>query len=210
MTPIDSMIFDMDGTLWDAVDTYCRVWDVVFERIGTRRAPVQRHELLGQMGRPLDDIFNVIAAGTDAPRDRFFELLPVVEDEVERAMGGNVYPGVRPTLEELRRRGIRLFMVSNCQPNGLDNFFYTTGLQPFFTDWRTFGGTGFDKDVNIAELARTYSLNRPVYVGDIQRDLDSTHAAGAEFVWAAYGFGTADRPDFTIHTFNQLLQLPIA
>ncbi len=23
----DSVIFDMDGTLWDAVDSYCRVWN---------------------------------------------------------------------------------------------------------------------------------------------------------------------------------------
>ena len=24
----DSLIFDMDGTLWDAVDSYCEIWNV--------------------------------------------------------------------------------------------------------------------------------------------------------------------------------------
>jgi phosphoglycolate phosphatase len=30
----DSLIFDMDGTLWDAVDTYAHSWNVVFSELG--------------------------------------------------------------------------------------------------------------------------------------------------------------------------------
>jgi phosphoglycolate phosphatase len=30
----DSLIFDMDGTLWDAVDTYAHSWNVVFTEMG--------------------------------------------------------------------------------------------------------------------------------------------------------------------------------
>ncbi len=30
----DSLIFDMDGTLWDAVDTYAHSWNVVFSEMG--------------------------------------------------------------------------------------------------------------------------------------------------------------------------------
>ena len=29
----DSLIFDMDGTLWDAVDTYAGSWNVVFKKL---------------------------------------------------------------------------------------------------------------------------------------------------------------------------------
>ena len=25
-TKTDALIFDMDGTLWDAVDSYCKIW----------------------------------------------------------------------------------------------------------------------------------------------------------------------------------------
>ena len=27
-------IFDMDGTLWDAVDTYAQIWNVTYQRMG--------------------------------------------------------------------------------------------------------------------------------------------------------------------------------
>ncbi len=30
----DSLIFDMDGTLWDAVDTYAGSWNLVFIELG--------------------------------------------------------------------------------------------------------------------------------------------------------------------------------
>ena len=30
----DGLIFDMDGTLWDAVDTYARIWNEVFLQAG--------------------------------------------------------------------------------------------------------------------------------------------------------------------------------
>ena len=34
MTQFDSLIFDMDGTLWDAVDSYVAVWDATFAEFG--------------------------------------------------------------------------------------------------------------------------------------------------------------------------------
>ena len=183
MKPIDSMIFDMDGTLWDAVDTYCRVWDSTFAALGIRREPVRYEELLAQMGKPLEDIFDAIAA-PDAPyRKEFFTLLPRIEVAIEPILGGKIYPGVRDALTVLHNRGIRLFMVSNCLESG------------------------HDKDINLCELRNVYKLERPVYVGDIQRDCDSTHKAGMEFVWASYGFGTCACPDFTIRRFDDLLKL---
>jgi len=209
MTPIDAMIFDMDGTLWDAVGTYCKVWDTIFAAIGVEREPVQYRQLLEQMGKPLDDIFDAIAGPDASYRKEFFDLLPDTENKLEPVYGGKLYPGVPETLAELKYRGVKLFMVSNCFENGLDNFYTFSGLGPMFTDRRTFGSTGCDKDINLLDLKRLYSLKRPVYVGDIQRDCDSTHKAGMEFVWAAYGFGHCSNPDFTIQQFDDLLKLDI-
>ncbi len=48
-------------------------------------------------------------------------------------LGGRLYPGVRETLEELSRNS-RLFMVSNCGPDGIRNFLKFTGLGEIMTD----------------------------------------------------------------------------
>ena len=31
---VDSLIFDMDGTLWDAMKSYAEVWNVAFRELG--------------------------------------------------------------------------------------------------------------------------------------------------------------------------------
>src|ERR1700758_928995 len=45
----DSLIFDMDGTLWDAVDTYAHSWNVVFEELAID-ITVDRDDLAKMVG----------------------------------------------------------------------------------------------------------------------------------------------------------------
>ncbi|MDO4319471.1 MAG: HAD family hydrolase [Bacteroidales bacterium] len=206
MQAVDALIFDMDGTLWDAIDSYCAVWNATAAYLGCRRR-VAYDNLLPLMGKPLDEIYDVLIGDAYADRNGFIGLLADNEQEMMPRLGGRLYPGVKETLTELHRRGLPLMMVSNCSQSGLDNFLDFTGLRRLICDYLTFGGTGCDKDVNLRRLVERYKLKRPVYVGDIQRDADSTHAAGMEFVWAAYGFGQVTDPDFKIDSFAQLLNV---
>lgn len=57
----DSLIFDMDGTLWDAVDSYVAVWNKTFESMGYS-VSVSRDDLLRYMGKPLGEIVESIAS----------------------------------------------------------------------------------------------------------------------------------------------------
>lgn len=207
--PIDSLIFDMDGTLWDAVPSYCKVWDVTARSMGIERPPVGYDELVALMGKPLAEIYEVIMGNYCSDADAFLARLYANEEQLMPRLGGKLYPGVKATIEVLSRH-TRLFMISNCAGRGLDNFLKFTGLRPYIIDSLTYGDTGVDKDVNIHTLVERYNLSRPVYVGDIQRDCDSTHAAGIEFVWASYGFGNVVDADFSIDCFDQLLTLPIS
>lgn len=201
--PIDSYIFDMDGTLWDAVDSYCAVWDATARRLGYDRRPVTRAELLSHMGKPLGEIYGEVMAGCNIDRERFLAELEASERELMPKLGGVLYDGVADTLPRLASRA-KLFMISNCAAGGLDNFLDYTGLKPYITNWLSYGDTGVDKDVNIKVLIERYNLKRPVYVGDVARDCESTHAAGIEFVHAAYGFGVAPEADFVIGKFSEL------
>lgn len=204
---IDSLIFDMDGTLWDAIGSYCKVWDETCRRLGIDRAPVGYDELISLMGKPLGEIFESIIGSDVTDREAFVAELARVEDELMPTLGGRLFDGVRDTLTELHRRGIRLFMVSNCSGSGLENFLTFTGLRPLFEDWLSYGATGVDKDVNLRTLRDRHNLARPVYVGDIQRDSDSTHQADMEFAWASYGFGEVSDAEYILDKPSDLLSL---
>ena len=207
--PIDSLIFDMDGSLWDAIPSYCKVWDETCAKLGVERAPVEYDELLSLMGKPLGEIFETIIGSDVIDREVYVDELARTEDRLMPELGGRLFDGVREALEELKERGVRLFMLSNCSGFGLDNFLDYTGLRPLFTDWLSYGSTGVDKDINLGVLRERYGLRRPVYVGDIQRDSDSTHKAGMEFAWASYGFGDVSDAEYVLGTPGDLLSLPI-
>lgn len=204
-TPFDSYIFDMDGTLWDAVDSYCDVWNEAIRRLGLSDTPqVVRPSLERLMGKSIDVIYDTLI-GPEVDRSAFLDELQRLEDEMMPRLGGRLYPGVADTLAELHGRGARLFMVSNCGREGLPNFLSYTGLRPLFTDALSLGSTGLDKTQNMLDLVSRYGLRRPVYVGDTTGDRDYTHAAGIPFVWAAYGFGRdVDGADYTINSFPEL------
>ena len=199
---IDSIIFDMDGTLWDAVDSYATIWNVTLDQEGIPHNEVTRDDLLKLMGSYLDDIIRQLLPGKEE-RQKLLELVMKNEADMMPELGGVLYPDVKELIRELSEN-YRLFMVSNCGASGLSNFVRYNNLQPYFIDLLSHGSTGKSKADNIACLVDRYSLKRPVYVGDTQSDADSAHAAGVPFVWCRYGFGTVVDADATIDRFADL------
>lgn len=183
----DSIMFDMDGTLWDAVDSYCAVWNKTIADLGIDHAPVTRQELLSNMGKLLGDIIDTLVPECSG-ESRFTEGLAASEVEMMPRLGGRLYPGVADTVSQLSKTH-KLFMVSNCGRRGLPNFLRFTGLEPYFTGHLAYGDTGKGKDVNIKLVKERYNLSSPLYVGDIRADMEAAHSAGVPFAWASYGFG---------------------
>lgn len=202
----DAFIFDMDGTLWDAVDGYCEVWNATIDAFGIACRRIDRDLLFTQMGQPLDVIMDALIPG-DYDRGAFMARMRELEAEIVPRRGGVLYPRVREVIEELRRRGAHISLVSNCGASGLRNFFAFTGLGDLFDDSGAHGVNGLSKAENIALMVERHGLKHPVYVGDTQLDIDSAHSAGVPAVWCAYGFGTAVGAEHRIESFDQLLSL---
>ena len=202
--PVDSLIFDMDGTLWDAVDSYAVIWNTTLDSEGIEHENVTRRDLLRLMGSYLDDILNELIPDVDS-RAALLEKVMINEAEMMPRLGGTLYPGVKELIPELSKK-YKLFMVSNCGVKGLENFVSYNGLEGCFTDLLSHGGTGRSKAENIRVLVDRYSLKSPVYVGDTQGDADSARQAGIPMIFTAYGFGTVQEPDAIIGSFDELPQ----
>lgn len=194
----DSLIFDMDGTLWDAVDTYAEIWNETYRRMGVD-AHVSRELLIECMGLPLDAITDRIAP-TTLDRKEFETVISDVDAEIMPRDGGHLYDGVARLIPELAKR-YKLFMVSNCGVHGLDYFLEFTHLKPYFTDTLTNGQTGLAKDGNIRLLCQRHELKSPVYIGDTEGDCLSAHAAGLPMMHVSYGFGKCNNADYSADSF---------
>lgn len=201
----DSLIFDMDGTLWDAIDSYCLVWDKTFADQGLPHEPVTRNVLMRYMGHHLEDIVDALCTDV-SDRAAFVSQLDANERSMMPVLGGKLYPHVSETIKALSK-GRRLFMVSNCGSHGLENFLELSGIKPYITEALSHGGTGLDKSSNIKLLIDKYGLKTPFYVGDTQGDADAATRAGARMIYCAYGFGHVAKPDYTINCFKELEHL---
>lgn len=204
MTKFDSIIFDMDGTLWDAVDSYCHIWNITFQQIGIDKT-VNRKELLECMGMPIDKIFQKIIS-IDIDKQHFLSLLDENESKLMPILGGELYQGVTQGIKQLSKK-YKLYMVSNCGADGLQNFLSYTQLKPYFSGTLTHGETMMPKSENIKTLIAQHNLKNAIYVGDTQGDCDAAHQAGIPMIFAQYGFGNCDNAEFEIESFLMLLDL---
>ena len=188
MEHVDGILFDLDGTLWDAVAGICTAWNRGLEKCGV---PLRftEGEIRGCMGMLLEDIADKLMPGLTPERRR--EVMAVCAAEQAGYLarhGGALYDGVEDTLKKLAER-CPLFIVSNCQSGYIEGFLAITGLGPYFTDFTCPGETGKPKGENIALLVGRHHLKHPVYVGDTQGDYNASSSAGVPFLHAAYGFG---------------------
>ncbi|MCC8167932.1 MAG: HAD family hydrolase [Clostridiales bacterium] len=199
------ILFDMDGTLWDSAENVAISWNIAVEKCGYRRAPLTKEDMYRVMGMTMDRIARALFA--DIPDEEIPTLLEACckeENDYLLAHGGEPYPKLRSTMEELRDMGYHLYIVSNCQAGYIEAFLGYYGLGDLIEDKQCYGDNGLQKADNIRILYERDGLEWAVYVGDIQGDYDSACAAGVGFIHAAYGFGTVDADVPRVEEFAQL------
>lgn len=197
----DALIFDMDGTMWDAVDTYAEIWNMAFEREGIDRS-ITRDDLLALIGTPIDDIMRHFV-----PADMVEHLLQIIAELVVTELprlGGKLYEGVQDGIAKLARH-YKLFMLSNCDELELPIFVKFAGIESYITDTIAYGNTRLRKAENMRLLSEKYNLQHPVYIGDTDSDCSEAHRAGISFVWMSYGFGTTDKAQLQFDCFSDLV-----
>lgn len=204
----DSLILDIDGTLWNSTPIVAEAWnEIVSERPDV---PVTfTAEWLTQLfGKTLDTIADLVFPFLEAQeRYSLIEACGKREHEFLRASNQHIlYPEVAETIRTLSEK-YKLFIVSNCQSGYIELFLEKTGLASCITDFECPGYTGLGKGDNIKLVVERNHLEDPVYVGDTEGDHEASTFAGVPFCYASYGFGKVEKPDYTIQKFSDLLSI---
>lgn len=204
---MDGIIFDVDGTLWDSTEVVAVAYNRAIRKNSDLPANVTAADLKRLFGKPMDVIFAQLMPGLPhAEQVRIGSECFVMEHEELEKTPGTLYDGIEETLQALARK-YPLFIVSNCQCGYIELFLRKTGFGRYFKGHLCFGQTGTSKGQTILRLMQEYGLRDAVYVGDTQGDADACKEAGIPFVFASYGFGSAERPDYCIHSFGELSSL---
>ncbi|MBO7420918.1 MAG: HAD family hydrolase [Spirochaetaceae bacterium] len=204
---IDSLIFDVDGTIWDTTPVVEKAWNAALDECGLSYAHVTADTLKSLFGLPMKVIIErILPNEPDEVRAKFKPLCYNYEESYVERESGKLYPKMAETLEKLAEK-YPLFIVSNCQSGYIELLLRKTGFAPYFKDFTCNGDTGLLKDENIKLIAKRNGLKSPVYVGDTQGDADACAKAGVPIVYASYGFGKVKSPDYTIAEPFDLIRL---
>ena len=204
----ESLIFDIDGTIWDSRALVAEGYNIQLEREGLSRYFVTADDLKPLFGRVMTEIADNLFA--DFPREERYALMDrcmKTENAFLHAQPCRIgYPGVRETMAQLAKTH-RLFIVSNSQQGYPELCISKLDLAPYITGHLCFGDTGTSKGKTIRTLMEKYDIESCAYVGDTQGDYEATVEAGIPFIWAGYGFGTPEGYAAKIHGFGDLLKL---
>lgn len=204
---MDSIIFDVDGTLWDSVDSVVESWNLALAENTDLEPNLTRDTLSKLFGMTMTDIAD--HAFPDLPPKKRMELLEICYDYENRHLEvcpGIMYEGVVDTIKELAKR-YPLYIVSNCQCGYIEAMMKASGIEPYIKDHLCFGETLVSKDLTILQLIERNGLKSPVYVGDTQGDADACSKAGVPFIFAEYGLGDVPDAAHRIQKFSDLLDL---
>lgn len=200
----DSIIFDLDGTLWNAASASAKGWNEGFKELGFQGASVSGKDIESVAGKPFEEC--VLGLFPDIDLEKYPTLYNVLnkhEEEHVKRDGGVLYDGVKDGLLALSKH-YGLYLVSNCQVWYLENFISFSQLGGVFKDVECYGRTKSSKAINLKDVIKRNNLNAPVYVGDTYGDLTSAKEVDVDFMCAAYGFGKDLEAKASFDSFNEL------
>ena len=202
-------IFDFDGTLADSFGAMIAVFNKNIRNNENPLTAEEIHTLRGMSSRKA--IKHLGVHWWQVPKlllqglPDFHALLPTV----------STFDGLPNTLDKLKQRGDKLYIVTSNTRGSVDTFMGLQKLESYFEDMDTGAGI-FKKAKHIRKLMHKHGMKRrdTVYVGDETRDIQAARLAGVKVVSVTWGFNAESilrkrRPNFLIHKPVELLDIHV-
>ena len=188
--PYDALVFDLDGTLFDAEEGIVSSVVKAMKEMGLEIP--QGAQLRQVVGPPLrysfHDLLNVPSERLDEAADRYAHIF-----RSEGMYRYSVYPGIRTMLRVLKENGIYVALASSKPRDLCEHILRHYGLRHFFD--RVIGETDSHAKLGKPEMIRRAlpeHYERAAMVGDRLYDMEGAKAAGVDGVGAVYGCGSVE------------------
>lgn len=131
---LNAIIFDLDGTMWDATGCASAIWNRVFSKHDevTREMTKEKAEQL--MGKTMEEIGQMLFPDlAEEVRRGIVDEFGLEEVEYLTENGAVLYDGLEETLIKLKQE-YELYIVSNCQDGYVPAFLHAHKLGQYFKD----------------------------------------------------------------------------
>lgn len=201
----NSILFDLDGTLWDTTVEVEKIWNKIAMEYGLN---ISKEQIKNIMGLTKREIIEYLFKGNNKDGNEFITKCQEKENDYLKENGGHIYKNTIKTIKKLVNK-YDLYIVSNCQAGYIESFIEHYSLQEFFNDFECSGNTGMTKYENINSVLKRNNILKAIYVGDTQKDYESAIKNELPFIWAEYGFGNCDKYYKKIKDISELLNIEI-
>ncbi len=185
------IFFDLDGTLVDSKLDLANALNEAFERFGLSRLPNDKiYSFVGGGVRKLIESSLEFVGASDKFTQVFNYFLSHYHEHLLDHT--RLYEGTEYVLSTLKKRGIKMFVVSNKSEIFTVRILKGLGIMHYFDE--VVGGDTFPFKKPSPEpllfILEKYGAERreSLMVGDSENDIEAAKAAGLKIAWVSYGF----------------------
>jgi HAD superfamily hydrolase (TIGR01549 family) len=174
---IDTLVFDVDGTLVDTNYQHAIAWYRAFRRFDLTPAVWRIHRAVGMGG----DQLVAAVAGQDVEDEHGDELRSAWTEEFEPFLAEvQPFEGAEPLLAEVRKRGLKLVLASSGESKHVDHYLDLLDGRKLAEAWTTSEDAEETKpapDLVETAMAKVDGVNA-VMIGDSTWDAKAAKRAG--------------------------------
>lgn len=209
------IIFDFDGTLCDTRSNIIIAFRATMEHLGLE---MRDEETCGAtIGLTLRDGFKSMYPDfDDAKIDYCVETYRQIFTERRKELMPDLFPGVKETLEALRKRGYRMTIATSRLTDSLMLFMRHHGIDHYFEYAVGSDSVTHHKPHPEPALKTLAALNiapsEAIMVGDMPVDIAMAHNAGIRAIGVDYGNATreeleAAEADWIVDSITKILEI---
>ena len=214
---VDAVIFDLDGTLIDSLDVYCKILNSAFERVGL---PVASRKNILRAIRDGGFIWDfVLPEQMKSQKEVLIRKVRRIIDEIYPRMFRKeikMIEGADEILKRIAARGMKIGLVTSTPRTLLEDKLYPlqqAGVEDVFEGIITTDDTQNKKPAAdpLIECSKRLGVTRDkiAYIGDTRIDMQAGRAAGMKTVGVLTGNDTyqeliSENPEAVIQSVCEL------
>jgi len=200
----NSVIFDLDGTLWEVIESTYKSANTIANKYNLKE--ISKDTICKVFGLNKEESAKLYFPELVLKEStRLIDEIAIINIENLKKNGGNIYPNVKETLNQLVNK-FDLYIVSNtAEIEYIKAFLNSSNTKEYFKDYIAASSLNISKEEAIKKIINVNKIENAVYVGDTIIDLEASNRNNIPFVQAKYGFGQDLKTEYYI---NDLKELP--